>query len=403
MWLDMKIYYFSIYDVLRARTNQISDIRLCEGLAQAGCEVEMITPYVYRHDNIEKKEVFDVYGVETPFRLSILKTPFIDDMPPVVMLPLLLLYVAFSCVRIWLVNATRLSEVVIMSRSTDMLIPALLLKKALFMRGAPLVVSWAHEVIFRRRYVWVYRAADAVVGTNSAITEDLHRELDINISRLAITLNPISERQLSNRISREDARARLNLSFAEPLIVYTGKLYIGQKEAEYILEAARRLPEYQFLLTGGKQHVVKHYQDYCKHRGIQNVILVGFLKNYDEVQYYQFAADVLVSYYTSADHMTRYNLPNKMCEYMLARNPVVTCDFPATRDVLNPDNAIFVAAESADALAHGIRLAIEDRTLAKNVAERAFMDVQKMTFRVRAEKLVQFFRDLIRVPAPSKS
>lgn len=387
----MKVYYFSIYDVLRARTNQISDIRLCEGLVQAGCEVEMITPYVYRRDNIEKKEVFDVYGVETPFRLSILKTPFVDDMPPVVMLPLLLLYVAFSCVRIWLVNATRLSEVVIMSRSTDMLIPALLLKKALFMCRGPLVVSWAHEVIFRKRYIWVYRAADAVVGTNSAITEDLHSELGIDSSRLAITLNPISERQLSSRISREDARARLNLSPAKPLIVYTGKLYIGQKEAEYIFEAARRLPQYQFLLTGGKQHVVKHYQDYCKSRGIQNVILVGFLKNYDEVQYYQFAADVLVSYYTSADHMTRYNLPNKICEYMLAGSPIVTCDFPATRDVLSAENAILVHAENADSLAFGIRRAIDEKELAAGLARRAFHDVAEMTYKKRALVIRNFF------------
>jgi glycosyltransferase involved in cell wall biosynthesis len=399
----MKVYYFSIYDVFRARTNQISDIRLCEGLVQAGCEVEMITPYVYRRDNIKKNEVFDIYGVETPFRLSTLKTPFVDDMPPYVMLPLLLLYVAFSCLRIWLMNAARLSDVVIMSRSTDMLIPALLLKKALFTRNAPLVVCWAHEIVFRKRYKWVYRTADGVVGTNSAITEDMHRKLGISNTQLAITLNPISERQLSNRLTREDARARLNLSFTKPLIVYTGKLYIGQKEAEYILDAARRLPEYQFLLTGGKEHVVKYYRDYCQRREIQNVTLVGFLKNYDEVQYYQFAADVLVSYYTSTDHMTRYNLPNKMCEYMLAQNPIVTCDFPATRDVLNRKNAIFVAAENADALAQGIRLAVEDRKLAKNVAERAFQDVQSMTFRIRAEKLSQFFRDLIRVPAPSKS
>lgn len=399
----MKIYYFSIFDVFRARTNQISDIRLCEGLVQAGCEVEMITPYVYRRDNIKKKDVFDIYGVETPFRLNILKTPFVDDMPPYVMLPLLLLYVAFSCARIWLMNAARLSEVVIMSRSTDMLIPALLLKKALFARNAPLVVCWAHEIVFRKRYQWVYRSADAVVGTNSAITEDMHHKLGVDNARLAITLNPISERQLSSRLSREDARARLNLWFAEPLIVYTGKLYIGQKEAEYILDAARLLPRYHFLLTGGKQHVVKYYRDYCQRHAIQNVTLVGFLKNYDEVQYYQSAADVLVSYYTSADHMTRYNLPNKMCEYMLAQNPIVTCDFPATRDVLNRRNAIFVAAENADALAQGIRLAVEDRKLAKNVAECAFKDVQSMTFRIRAEKLSRFFRDLSRVTESSGS
>jgi glycosyltransferase involved in cell wall biosynthesis len=391
----MKIYYFSIYDFLRARTNQIADMRLCEGFSQAGCDVELIAPYVYRRDNMRLDQVFSYFGVETPFRLKLLKTPFVESMGPLIVLPLMLVYVLFSCLRIWLVNFGRLSEVVIISQTTDLLIPALLLKKATLRRRGPLIVSWAHDITFRGRNNWVYRRADAIVATNSAITADLSRELGIPPSRMAISLNPISESQLRDAPTREAARARLGVDGTAPLVVYTGKVFVGQKEIEYLLEAARRLPGYRFLLTGGKENVVRHFRDFCAQEGIGNTTFVGFLHDASQVRYYQAAADVLVSYYTSAEHLTRYQLPNKTCEYMLAGSPIVTCDFPATRDVLNGENAIFVEPENADALASGIRRAIEDRDLAGRVAGRALRDVRDMTFRKRAGQLAGFFGGLL--------
>lgn len=391
----MKIYYFSIYDIFRARTNQIADMRFCEGFTQAGCEVEMISPYVYRSDNMRTSQVFSYFGVETPFRLTVLKTPFLDDMGPLAVLPLMLIYVTFSCLRIWLTNLGRLGEVVILSQTTDLLIPALLIRKLSLRRDGPLIVSWAHDINLRGRNTWVYRRVDAVVGTNSAITDDLAREVGIGQHRLAISLNPVSESQIRDSISRETARRLVNLEIQEPLVVYTGKVFPGQKEVEYILEAARRLPAYRFLLTGGKEHVVQNLRDKCAREGIRNVTFVGFLHDYSKVRYYQAAADVLVSYYTTAEHLTRYQLPNKTCEYMLTGSPIVTCDYPATRDVLNARNAVFVTPEDPAALAEGIRLAVEQPDVSSALGRQARMDVSEMTYRRRAAKLVDFFRGLM--------
>jgi alpha-1,6-mannosyltransferase len=106
-----------------------------------------------------------------------------------------------------------------------------------------------------------------------------------------------------------------------------------------------------------------------------------------------------VSYYTSAEHLTRYQLPNKTCEYMLAGSPIVTCDFPATRDVLNSGNAIFVSPEDGAALADGIRQAVENPGSSAALARRARADVTEMTYRRRAAQLAGFFRKLLG-PAP---
>ena len=79
---------------------------------------------------------------------------------------------------------------------------------------------------------------------------------------------------------------------------------------------------------------------------------------------------------------------------MLAGNPIVTCDFPATRDVLSASNAILVPAERADSLVSGIRRAIEDRELAAGLARQAFHDVAEMTYKKRALVLRSFFESV---------
>lgn len=389
----IRIYYFSPYDILRPRTNQISDVRLCEGFAENNYNVELIFPYVYRKDNLKKGEIFDCYGVKTPYKLTMLKTPFWNNIPRTIMVSLMFLYNFFVIFRILLCNIASLTDVVIMSRSVDLLIPVILLKKLLQLFEGPKVISWAHELKFKKRYLWVYRNVNGIAATNSAVINDLYEKLQIPSEKLAVSLNPITENQLRNIIDREDARKKLNLNVNDrPLVVYTGKLYIGQKEAEYILKAAHQLPDYNFLLTGGKPHVVEYYDKWCRERKISNVLFTGYLYDYNKIKYYQFVADVLVSYYTQRDHLVKYNLPQKIAEYMLTHNAIVTPDYPATRDILNDSNAIFVKPENLGSLIQGIRHAVENKEYSNRKARQAFQDVQEMTFKKRTKILLDFFK-----------
>lgn len=390
----MKIYYFSPFDILRPRTNQISDTRLCEGFAENGCDVELIVPYVYRKDNLKKHEILEYYGVRTAYKIKILKTFFRETTPDSIKLSTTCLYGVFVIIRILLRNLLHLAEVVIMSRNANLLIMPVFLKKLFRLQNGPKVISWVHEVVPKKSHSWVYRNADGVVGTNSTCVEDLFEKLHLPSHKLAVSLNPITEFQIQNVMDKAAARKALNLNCGKPLIVYTGKLFMQQKEAEYILEAARQCPNFQFLLTGGKPNVVEYYKNWCAQRNIHNVLFTGFLNNYTEVRYYQFAADVLVSYYSAKEHDVRYNLPNKICEYMLTRNPIVTCNFPAVKDTLNAANAIFVEPENPDSLVQGIRKAVENKKEATRLAEQAFQDVKEMTFKKRTKLLLDFFQAL---------
>ena len=119
-------------------------------------------------------------------------------------------------------------------------------------------------------------------------------------------------------------------------------------------------------------------------------IFTGFFNDSTYVRYYQLAADVLVSYYTSKDHLVEFNYPQKVNEYMTTGNVVVTPDFPATRDVLNERNVIFVKPDDPQALADGLRRAVEDPEHSRRLAIQAKEDLKALTFERRTAEFLSF-------------
>ncbi|HKR04614.1 MAG TPA: glycosyltransferase [Bacteroidia bacterium] len=389
------IFYFSPYDLLRPRTNQVSDMRLCEGFAINKCNVTLFAPYVYRIDNINKEELFKKYGIEIPFLIKYLPTKFKADVKGSGNLLLIIFLTCWINLRVMLQFLFSKKKVIIMSRSPHLIAFPIVLKKIFFMGAKNIsIIIWVHEVMDRPFYKWTYRNADGVVGTNSSITEDLNKIAGIDAQKTAVSLNPVSERQVNYSVDKISARKTVNLVMDKPLVVYTGKLGEGIKEIEYLLKAAKLLPQYAFLFTGGKPAAVGHYKNWCSSNQVTNVHFTGYIPDYTMIINYQFAADVLVSYYTRHTHDVRYSFPNKICEYMITGNPIVTPEFPATRDVLNRSNAIFVEPENIVSLVEGIKAAVEDSKTSHHLALQAQKDVKEFTFGKRTKMLLDFFESL---------
>ena len=112
------------------------------------------------------------------------------------------------------------------------------------------------------------------------------------------------------------------------------------------------------------------------------------------VRNYQLAGDVLVSYYTSNDHLIEFNYPQKINEYMSTGNPVITPDFPATRDVLNSNNVFFVAPDNETALANGIKFLIENPQVGARLASQAKEDIKALTFDSKTKELLSWAKKL---------
>lgn len=383
-----RIVVFSPYCLLRPTTNRIFDMRLCDSFAGHGVDVTIVYPYTYLKENISKKDIPASYGLENTVTTRMLYTPLRERSSKWEFVFWLTVGFALSSVRLFLSGLISKKEMVLFSRDPKLLVPALCLKKLLGKFFRVKIIFMAAEVKSTNLFRWVLRHVDGVFAGVSTTRDAIRKLVDLPDDRFVLSLAPVPV--YKNDPSKSEARRRINYTSTKPLVVYTGKLGLDVHEVLYLFEAAALLPDYQFLFTGGRPSVVKTIREFCARKGLENIIFTGFFDDSTFVRNYQLAADVLVSYYTAKDHMVEFNYPQKVNEYLSTRNPVVTPDFPATRDVLNAGNVIFVDPDQPASLAQGIRKAVEDKENSKRIAEQAWQDVQHLTFASRTKALLDY-------------
>jgi len=390
------IIYLSPFDLLRPRTNQVSDVRFCEGFAQNKCEVHLVVPFAFREDNISQESVPKNYGLTTPFSIHYLPTNFKGDVSGLRKLMLTAWY-GQSAVRQILESIPSSRKVIILSRNGVLLLPYLTLKKSGSKRWNKIkIIHWLHDLKLKTKDKFIYKNCDALLATNNSILTDLMSACNLKNKKYTYTLNPITQAQADDPLTKTEARKKTGLDqMKEPLIVYTGKLGLNyNKELLHILDAAKALPSFKFLFTGGKSDAVLYWKKTCQEKKISNVLFTGYIPDYTQIKNYQFAADILVSYYTRQGHDPRYNLPNKICEYMLTGNAVVSPDYPATRDLLNQANTFFALPENSQSLIETIQYIIGHPEEAAIKGRKAKEDVKELTFQKTGERLIQFFNSL---------
>lgn len=382
------VYVLSPYCLLRPTTNRIFDMRMCDSFAGNGADVVIIYPYTYMKDNIRKKDIPAAFGVKNKFRTRMLFTWMREHSNKYYSFIIMMLAFGFSAIRISFERIFSKNEAIILSRDTKSLIPAIILRKLTGKLFKTRIIFAAAEVKTQRLYKWVIKNSDGVFAGVTSTKEAIQKMIPLDEKKFMISLAPVPVYE--GDVSKEAARKIISYDSSKPLIVYTGKLSIENNEVVYILKSAGLLPEYNFLFTGGRQSAVEKVKGYCSENNITNCIFTGFLNDSTFIRNYQLAADILVSYYTRADHLVEFNYPQKINEYMSTGNPVITPDFPATRDVLNKDNVYFVQPENPQALAEGIKFLVENPAIAKKIAEQAKKDIQPLSFDSKAKELLHW-------------
>jgi glycosyltransferase involved in cell wall biosynthesis len=349
------------------RTHSIAAIRLCAGLASQGHRVELVVPAI-ANSTPPASALFEKYDLQPTFGLSYLAVGRTGgEYGPWALRRLVGRHVARAL-------RSRGPRIVI-SDGIRLILPYVVAGR-LHARKL-LTAPWLHEFRGSRLERFASRNAACILATNSAILGDLASH-GVSTRHTFITGNAVPRERIEFglRCSKEDARRGLDLDEQIPVIAYTGKLYVGMKELEYLLAAAERLPECLFLFTGGQPPVVKNLDQQLRERGLENVRLAGMLSEPEQVRFYQRAADVLVTYYSVEDHpYARHYIPSKLAEYMSTGNLIVAADYPAVRDLLHPENSILVKPDDVTALVEALRLATGDRELAARLGKRAQQDI----------------------------
>jgi glycosyltransferase involved in cell wall biosynthesis len=391
----IQVFLLTSFDPRRARTNQIADMMAAFGYATVCESVLLVAPPIHMPGRLNASQVFLNYGLPEIFSIKYLPTSLSDDTSPLQRNSFfILIHISFAVKLFFQILFSRSKcdvRKVVISRDPNLLIPYLILRKVLGKLFPITIASWLHEIVNKRRHIWVYQQSDICLATNQTIVEDVIAGFQVDPSNCLVVSNPIPEKYLCNETpDKVGIRRRLGLPESKPLVVYTGKLFRGQMEAHYLLNVAAILPHVAFLFTGGKPDVIAYFRTNCLQRNLTNVMFTGFLDDYTAVRDYQLAADVLVSYYSTRDHNVRHNFPNKLLEYMSTGNVVVTADNPALRPFCHDGNVVLVEPENPSALADALERILTDPERRLALTQAARRTAQEWTVEQVAKRAVDF-------------
>ena len=178
---------------------------------------------------------------------------------------------------------------------------------------------------------------------------------------------------------------------------YTGHLYPG-RGTDLILEIAAQLPAVTFLLVGGEPQDVERVRAQTQSRGLENIVLTGFIPNAD-LPLYQAACDILLMPYqqkvsaSSGGNIAEYLSPMKLFEYLACGRGIISSDLPVLQEVLNMENAILLPPDdlaSWVAALQDLRTNPEKRT---QLAAQARRDAQKFSWETRTQKILSAIKN----------
>jgi glycosyltransferase involved in cell wall biosynthesis len=208
----------------------------------------------------------------------------------------------------------------------------------------------------------------------------------VDLDRYAALPDPAQARQALNQ-ARDAGSSLLPERFTAG---YTGHFYPGRGH-ELLLAMAERLPEITFLLVGGEPEDVARLLAQAK--GLNNVILTGFIPNVD-LPLYQAACDVLLMPYqrqvaaSSGGDIARYLSPMKLFEYLACGRAILCSDLPVLREVLNPDNAVLLPPDEVQAWVKALKSLQAEPERGGELAAKAHQAAVFYTWEARAAQVL---------------
>ena len=186
-----------------------------------------------------------------------------------------------------------------------------------------------------------------------------------------------------------DLRKELKIPADKVLLLYQGVLLPGRGIPK-IFQALAKIPQAVLLILGdGEQR--NNYENLAKELGIADRVYFYGMVNHDDLINYTASADLGLALIENISFSYYYALPNKLFEYIMAGVPVVSCNLPQMKKIIDDYNAgVCVDAESADEIYSALKKIINDSEALKQYKQNCFEAAKELNWQKEFEKLQKY-------------
>ncbi len=236
-------------------------------------------------------------------------------------------------------------------------------------KRVPLVLSVGTTALVKRRDEWAYRRCytrifDRVIANSPAVQQYVV-SLGFSADRISIVPNGHETAAYDLPFDRDAVRASLGAAPHDHLALFVGRFIPTKRVCDLVEAVARLAPRFPRLRVAlvGEGALRDEVERQIANANLSSTFtLAGRRSDIPEVLR---AADSFV--FPSEVE----GLPNSIIEACLARVPIVACDIPGTRSVLNESQAALVPPRDIGAFAAALQSVIESPQEAALRAQRA--------------------------------
>lgn len=389
----MKIVYIATVRFPTEKVHGAAIAKMCEAFIKKGASLEFLVPKRTQSFNLKNKDWRRFYNIKKGFKVK--KLWCLDILAPLgesfsFLKPFSFLLLNFSFHFSLFFYFIKKEAEIVYTREVLPIPLLLLFKKRIFVE----LHDWPSGKPANCFYKLFLKKAQGIICISPFLVKKAKRVK----TPKKIFLSPSAVGQeFFRKLKKKTARKKLKLPINKKIIAYSGKL-TKEKGLKTLLAAAKRVSKKKdilFLLIGSSFIAGEDKEISKIAKKTKNILYLGY-KPYNKIPFYLKAADILVlpnSGKTEEKIYKKYTSPVKLYEYLASGKPVIASKIPALeKTVEEKRQVLFFKPDNSKELAEKILTVLEDKKLARFLAERGRNFALKHTWDKRSQKVLKFMK-----------
>lgn len=385
----MKIVYITNARLPTEKAHGVQIVKMTEAFSSLNNDVTIISPKRVQREISHKTDIFNFYNVQENFKHILVN--FIDPYVYRSFMPKFIYrFFSFIVNIFWGIKSARVGsklkgDLYLFRDNT----PFSYLFSAI--RSKKCVVEFHDIPPFVARLIFkiglIFSKKTICFAVTSKLSEDLRKKLGNlkNLNDIYTLHDGVDLKKFSNKENKKND---------PPLLTYCGSLS-KSKGIDLIIKTAKLVKNVNFVIIGGLNPELKHYQKLAKNNGVNNINFIGQV-NYSDVPNLLNKSDVLVLPSSSGNiKAEKYTSAMKLFEYLSIGKPIIASDISSNTEILkNNENCLLFNPDDPESFAEQIRLLIQNKKLQEKISSNSSKLASMYSWEERSKIVIEKIKNI---------